>query len=75
MDLTAQVPQLATGTINTYADPGQRVGRARLINPLSPRTFGEAQLDLDFVFDEGKCESFGSAFLKSRSSDELHLDS
>jgi uncharacterized surface anchored protein len=41
------------------------------VNPISPRTFGEAQLDLDFVFDEGSCESFGSAFLKSRASDSF----
>ena len=68
VDLTAQVPQLATGTINSTPIPVNESGGLGLINPLSPRTFGEAQLDLDFVFDEGKCESFGSAFLKSRSS-------
>lgn len=33
------------------------------------RTFGEAQIDLDLIFEEGKCTSFGSAMLKSRSSD------
>jgi hypothetical protein len=31
-----------------------------------PRTFGEASIDLDAIFDEDKCESFGSAMLKSR---------
>jgi len=67
-DLTAQVPQLAAGTINSTPIPVNESGGLGIINPLSPRTFGEAQLDLDFVFDEGKCESFGSAFLKSRSS-------
>jgi hypothetical protein len=38
---------------------------------LAPRTFGEMQLDLDFVFQSGSCESFGSAFVKSRSSDSF----
>ena len=31
-----------------------------------PRTFGEASIDLDAIFDANKCESFGSAMLKSR---------
>jgi hypothetical protein len=34
-----------------------------------PRTFGEAQIDLDLIFNEGECTSFGTAMLKSRSSD------
>ena len=34
------------------ADPGGRVRRAG--PALGPRTFGEAQLDLDFIFDEGR---------------------
>jgi hypothetical protein len=38
---------------------------------MAPRTFGEMQLDLDFIFDEDTCESFGSAFVKSRSSDSF----
>ncbi|MDC5699369.1 prealbumin-like fold domain-containing protein [Intrasporangium calvum] len=33
------------------------------------RTFGEAQIDLRLIFDDTKCSSFGSAMLKSRSSD------
>ena len=37
----------------------------------SARTFGEAQLDLSAIFDPNKCESFGSAYLKSRSSDSF----
>ena len=32
------------------------------------RTFGEAQIDLRLIFGE-QCASFGSAMLKSRSSD------
>ena len=39
--------------------------------PVAARTFGEMQLDLDFIFDEESCESFGSAFVKSRSSDSF----
>jgi hypothetical protein len=39
--------------------------------PMAARTFGEMQLDLDFVFEEDSCESFGSAFVKSRSSDSF----
>jgi hypothetical protein len=35
------------------------------------RTFGEAQINLDLIFDAGKCTSFGSAMLKSRSSDSF----
>ena len=33
------------------------------------RTFGEAQIDLRFIFQSDECDSFGSAMLKSRSSD------
>jgi hypothetical protein len=39
--------------------------------PVAARTFGEMQLDLDFIFDSESCESFGSAFVKSRSSDSF----
>ncbi len=46
-------------------------GNADGLGALSARTFGEAQLDLDFILDEDSCESFGSAFLKSRSSDSF----
>jgi hypothetical protein len=67
-DLTAANPQLATGTINSSPIPANESDGLSSTNPISPRTFGEAQLDLDFIFDEGTCESFGSAFLKSRSS-------
>lgn len=62
-DLTA-VGQ-ATGTINNSAIPA---GESDGFGALSARTFGEASIDLDFIFDENECRSFGSAFLKSRSS-------
>ena len=71
VDLTSLNPQQASGTINSTPVPVAHSGGLATANPLSSRTFGEAQLDLDFIFDEGECESFGSAFLKSRSSDSF----
>jgi hypothetical protein len=71
VDLTSLVPQQAAGTINSTPIPVADSDGLATANPLSSRTFGEAQLDLDFIFDEGECESFGSAFLKSRSSDSF----
>jgi hypothetical protein len=65
-DLTAAAQ--AAGTINTTPITA---GNADGLGALSARTFGEAQLDLDFIFQSGECESFGSAFLKSRSSDSF----
>jgi hypothetical protein len=70
VDLTAAAQ--AAGTINSTSIPAaESDGLVNAPNSVSPRTFGEAQLDLDFVFDEGKCDSFGSAFLKSRASDSF----
>ena len=69
VDLTSLTPQQAAGTINSTPIPVAESDGLATVNPISPRTFGEAQLDLDFVFDEGSCESFGSAFIKSRASD------
>jgi len=56
----------AVGTINQTAIPA---GDSDGLGDKAPRTFGEAQIDLDLIFDENKCTSFGSAMLKSRSSD------
>jgi hypothetical protein len=56
----------AVGTINTSVIPAADADGLGL---KQPRTFGEAQIDLDLIFDEDKCTSFGSAMLKSRSSD------
>jgi hypothetical protein len=61
----------ATGTINSSAIPVAESDGLATTNPLSARTFGEAQLDLSFILDPDKCESFGSAFLKSRASDSF----
>ena len=55
----------ATGSINSSPIPS---AEADGLGDLSARTFGEASIDLDFIFDPTKCESFGSAYLKSRSS-------
>ena len=71
VDLTTLVPQQAAGTINSTSIPVAESDGLTTTNPLSPRTFGEAQLDLDFIFDDGECESFGSAFLKSRAADSF----
>ncbi len=61
-------PAVATGTINTSPIPA---ADADGLGSLSPRTFGEASIDLSVIFDEGSCESFGSAMLKSRASDSF----
>jgi hypothetical protein len=71
---------LATGSINTSTIPvAQSDGLATditgdgIADPVSPRTFGEAQLDFDALAAGGTdpCVSFGSAYLKSRSSDSF----
>ena len=57
----------AVGTINTTSiDAGDADGKGAH----SPRTFGEAQIDLSAIFTQG-CEAFGSVYLKSRSSDSF----
>jgi len=57
----------ATGSINTATITA---GNSDGLGGFSPRTFGEAQLDLSTIFtDPNQCEAFGSVYLKSRSSD------
>lgn len=59
----------AAGSINTSAIPA---GESDGLGAHSIRTFGEAQLALSEVFPSGSgCQSFGSAYLKSRSSDSF----
>lgn len=65
MDLTAA--GIATGSVNTSAADASSIG----LDSLSPYTFGEASIDLSQIFPEGECQSFGSAYLKSRSSDSF----
>ncbi len=59
----------ATGSINTSAIPA---AESDGLGNISARTFGEAQLDFNALTGgtEG-CTSFGSAYLKSRSSDSF----
>jgi hypothetical protein len=65
-DLTAS--NKATGSINTSAIPA---AESDGLGGQSARTFGEAQVALSAIFDPNTCESFGSAYLKSRSSDSF----
>ena len=65
------IPGQALGTINNVAIPAAESDGLNAALPLQSRTFGEMQIDLDFIFDEGVCESFGSAMLKSRASDSF----
>ena len=71
---------VATGSINTSPIPvAQSDGLAididgdGTLDPISTRTFGEAQVDLNALTGGGSsaCAVFGSAYLKSRSSDSF----
>jgi hypothetical protein len=75
-DLSGQ--GLATGSINTTAitdtnAPGDPTDGLATGGSIGPRTFGEAQIDFDAIVggSEDGCVSFGSAYLKSRSSDSF----
>ena len=61
----------ATGTINSSEIPFGESDGLITSGSKSPRTFGEAQIDLRLIFQPNKCTSFGSAMLKSRSSDSF----
>ncbi|GLI28046.1 hypothetical protein ARHIZOSPH14_22880 [Agromyces rhizosphaerae] len=65
-DLTAAGD--ATGSINTTAIAA---GDSDGLGPISPRTFGEATVDFSAIVGNAQCVSFGSAYLKSRSSDSF----
>lgn len=59
----------ATGSINTSPIPA---GESDGLGAQSARTFGEAQIKLSALLGQGTtCDSFGSAYLKSRSSDSF----
>ena len=58
----------ATGSINTTPITA---ANSDGLGALSARTFGEAQIDFSVLAPPGKCTSFGSAYLKSRSSDSF----
>jgi len=60
---------LATGSINTTAIAA---GNADGLGAISARTFGEATVDFTALASTlDQCETFGSAYLKSRSSDSF----
>lgn len=60
----------ATGSINSSAiTAGNSIAA---LGALDPRTFGEASIDLSAILgDTGECATFGSVYLKSRSSDSF----
>ena len=58
----------ATGSINTTAIPS---AESDGLGNVSPRTFGEATVDFSAIVGDDECVSFGSAYLKSRSSDSF----
>ena len=59
---------IATGSINNAFIPAAESGG---LGDLDPRTFGEASINLAFLFNPGECLAFGGAYLKSRSSDSF----
>jgi hypothetical protein len=61
----------ASGTINTSPITAANSDKIITAGQLNARTFGEAQVDLRYIFDSESCESFGTAMLKSRSSDSF----
>ncbi len=60
----------AVGSVNRTTIPANK---ANGIGPngLDPFTFGEASISFAALFPEGTCGGFGSAYLKSRSSDSF----
>ena len=61
----------AAGTINSSQIPAADSDGLIPSGSKQARTFGEAQIDLRLLFQPDKCSSFGSAMLKSRSSDSF----
>jgi hypothetical protein len=60
----------ARGTVNATQITAAN-SLASLNPPLDPRTFGEASISFGALFGTNTCGSFGSAYLKSRSSDSF----
>lgn len=61
----------AEGSINSSPVPAAESDGLISSGQKNARTFGEAQIDLRTIFDAGVCTSFGTAMLKSRSSDSF----
>lgn len=62
----------AAGTINSSTIPAADSDGLITTGEKQARTFGEAQIDLRLLFKPDECSSFGSAMLKSRSSDAFN---
>jgi prealbumin domain-containing protein len=64
----------AIGSINTSTISGitnMADGTEAALGTLDPFTFGEASIALSAIIDPNVCQTFGSAYLKSRSSDSF----
>jgi hypothetical protein len=66
----------ALGSINTSLIPANQTGGATgglttALGSQDPFTFGEAAISFEALFGSGACGTFGSAYLKSRSSDSF----
>jgi hypothetical protein len=66
----------ALGSINTTSIPASGTGGASgglttALGSQDPFTFGETAISFEALFGSGACGSFGSAYLKSRSSDSF----
>jgi len=66
----------ALGSVNTSLIPSNQTGGATgglttNLGSQDPFTFGEAAISFEALFGSGACGTFGSAYLKSRSSDSF----
>ncbi len=66
----------ALGSVNTSTIPasesgGVSGGLTTALGQQDPFTFGEASISFEALFGSGACGTFGSAYLKSRSSDSF----
>jgi hypothetical protein len=59
----------ARGSVNMSTIPNADSGDD--LGELTPYTFGEASIDFDALFGQNQCGTFGSVYLKSRSSDSF----
>ncbi|MFI8104241.1 hypothetical protein [Streptomyces sp. NPDC086023] len=63
---------LAVGSVNSSTIPANQAGS---LGQLDPFTFGEAAISFDAIFPPGSaCTTFGSAYVKSRSSDSFNSE-
>ncbi|MFE5792201.1 hypothetical protein ACFQ8C_06410 [Streptomyces sp. NPDC056503] len=68
----------ALGSVNTSLIPANQAGGTIAnggLGALDPFTFGEAAISFDAIFPTGSdCRTFGSAYVKSRSSDSFNSE-